>query len=191
MAIRSPSQEPLDRRGNHPPPGLAPHGRVWTGLEGQADAVPLHPAPHCRGPIIRVGLARVAEQPDPEGRGWTVCALEDAPEPPAGPTAMGMVRPKRQIFVDSFTFEVPKPEGNPKKSTAPRRKTAAKTKAKQKPTNWKKATPKAAPQPRAPKPRAQPISTEVEARKETRREYDRQRSQTPERKETENAAACN
>ena len=94
-----------------------------------------------------------------------------------------MVRPKRQIFVDSFTFEVPKPEGKPKKSTASRRKTAAKPKAKQKPTNRKKATPKAAPQPRAPKPRAQPISTEVEARKETRREYDCQRSQTPERKE--------
>ena len=29
-------QEPLDRRGNHPP----------RGLQGQADAVPLHPAPH-------------------------------------------------------------------------------------------------------------------------------------------------
>ena len=93
-----------------------------------------------------------------------------------------MNRPKRQIFVDSFTFEVPKPEGKPKKSTAPRRKTAAKPEAKQK-TNRKKATPQAAPQPRAPKPRAQPISTEVEARKETRREYDRQRSQTPEHKE--------
>ena len=89
-----------------------------------------------------------------------------------------MVRPKRQIFVDSFTFEVPKPEGKPKKSTAPRRKTAAKPKA-----NRKKATSKAKPQPRAQKPRAQPTPAEVEARKETRREYDRRRSQTPERKE--------
>ena len=66
---------------------------------------------------------------------------------------VGMDRPKRQIFVDSFTFEVPKPEGKPKKSTAPRRKTAAKPKAKQKPTNRKKATPQAEPQPRSTKPR--------------------------------------
>ena len=93
-----------------------------------------------------------------------------------------MVRPKRQIFVDSFTFEVPKPEGKPKKSTASRRKTAAKPKAKQKPTNRKKATPRAAPQPRTPKPRVQPTPAEVEARQETRREYESRRNQTPERK---------
>ena len=49
---------------------------------------PAYP-PQERGPIIRVGLARVAEQPDPQGRGWTVCALEDAPEHPAGPADMG------------------------------------------------------------------------------------------------------
>ena len=99
--------------------------------------------------------------------------------PSGSPAHAGMVRPKRQIFVDSFIFEVPKPEGKPKKSTAPRRKTAARPK----PTNRKKTKPKAAPKPRAPKPRAQPTPAEVEARKETRREYDRRRSQTPERKE--------
>ena len=93
-----------------------------------------------------------------------------------------MNRPKRQIFVDSFTFEVPNHRRKPQTSTTPRKPTTRKPKAKQKPTNRKKATPKAAPQPRAPKPRAQPTPTEVEARQETRREYDRQRSQTPERK---------
>ena len=86
---------------------------------------------------------------------------------------------KRHIFVDSFPFEEPNRRVRPKKSTTPRRATIRNPKAKQKTTNRKKATP----QPRTPKPRVEPTPAELEARQEKRREYERQRAQTPERKE--------
>ena len=98
------------------------------------------------------------------------------------PTHAGISPPKRHIFVDSFPFEEPNHRGKPKKSKTPRRATTRKPKAKQKTTNRKKATPQAKPQPRTPKPRVEPTPAELEARQERRREYERQRAQTPERK---------
>ena len=95
---------------------------------------------------------------------------------------IGISPPKRHIFVDSFPFEEPNHRGKPKKSRTPRRATTRKPKAKQKTTNRKKATPQAAPQPRKPKARVEPTPAELEARQEKRREYERQRDQTPERK---------
>ena len=86
--------------------------------------------------------------------------------------------PKRQVFVDSFSFEEPNRRGTHKKSTTPRRATTKKPKA-----NRKKAMPQPAAQPRKPKARVEPTPGEVEARQERQREYERRRAQTPERKE--------
>ena len=86
--------------------------------------------------------------------------------------------PKRQVFVDSFSFEEPNRRGTHKKSTTPRRATTKKPKA-----NRKKAMPQPAAQPRKPKARVEPTPAEVEARQERQREYERRRAQTPERKE--------
>ena len=86
--------------------------------------------------------------------------------------------PKRQVFVDSFSFEEPNRRGTHKKSTTPRRATTKKPEA-----NRKKAMPQPAAQPRKPKARVEPTPAEVEARQERQREYERRRAQTPERKE--------
>ena len=88
--------------------------------------------------------------------------------------------PKRQVFVDSFSFEEPNRRGTHKKSTTPppRRATTKKPKA-----NRKMAMPQPAAQPRKPKARVEPTPAEVEARQERQREYERRRAQTPERKE--------
>ena len=58
--------------------------------------------------------------------------------------------PKRQVFVDSFSFEEPNRRGTHKKSTIPSRATTKKPKA-----NRKKAMPQPAAQPRKPKPKKQ------------------------------------
>ena len=103
---------------------------------------------------------------------------------PAGqPARLEISSPKRHIFVDSFPFKDPNRQGKPKKSTTPRKATTRKPNPKKKPTNRKKATPRAAPEPRTPKPRVELTPAELEARQETRREYESQRNQTPERKE--------
>ena len=86
--------------------------------------------------------------------------------------------PKRQLFVDSFSFEEPNRRGTHKKSTTPSSATTKKPKA-----NRKKAMPQPAAQPRKPKARVEPTPAEVEARQERQREYERRRAQTPERKE--------
>ena len=92
--------------------------------------------------------------------------------------------PKRQIFVDSFSFEEPNRRGTHKKSTTPSRATTKKPKA-----NRKKAMPQPAAQPRKPKPKKQkprkaptPKRTPEEQR-EARRLQEQARNKTPERKE--------
>ena len=82
--------------------------------------------------------------------------------------------PKRQIFVDSFTFEMPDHRRKPGTSTTPRKPTTRKPKARKKPTNRKKATPKVAPQ---------PTPEQLEEKRQKRLAYDLKKSQTPERKE--------
>ena len=84
------------------------------------------------------------------------------------PGMVGMNPPKRQVFVDSFSFEESNRRGTPKKSTTPRRATIKKPKA-----NRKKAMPQPAAQPRKPKARVEPTPAEVEARQERQREYER------------------
>ena len=91
---------------------------------------------------------------------------------------IGMNPPKRQVFVDSFSFEEPNRRGTHKKSTTPSRATTKNPKA-----NRKKAMPQPAAQPRKPKARVEPTPAKVEARQERQREYERRRAQTPERKE--------
>ena len=96
------------------------------------------------------------------------------------PAEAGIDRPKRQIFTDSFDLPEEKPRrGRPRKEPAAR-KPPKKTKG-AKPV--KKATSKATPKARTPKPRVQPTQAEIETRIQKRREYERKRSQTPERKE--------
>ena len=97
---------------------------------------------------------------------------------PFDPADAEMNPPKRQVFVDSFSFEEPNRRGTHKKSTTPSRATTKKPKA-----NRKKAMPQPAAQPRKPKARVEPTPAEVEARQERQREYERRRAQTPERKE--------
>ena len=97
---------------------------------------------------------------------------------------VGMNPPKRQVFVDSFSFEEPNRRGTHKKSTTPSSATTKKPKA-----NRKKAMPQPAAQPRKPKPKKEksrkaptPKRTPEEKR-EARRLYERARNQQPERKE--------
>ena len=92
--------------------------------------------------------------------------------------------PKRQVFVDSFSFEEPNRRGTQKKSTTPSRATTKKPKA-----NRKKAMPQPAAQPRKPKPKKQkprkaptPKRTPEEQR-EARRLHEQARNRTPERRE--------
>ena len=102
----------------------------------------------------------------------------------ADPAGAGINPPKRQVFVDSFSFEEPNRRGTHKKSTTPSRATTKKPKA-----NRKKAMPQPAAQPRKPKPKNEkprkaptPKSTPEEQR-EARRLYEQARNRNPERRE--------
>ena len=85
-----------------------------------------------------------------------------------------------------YTFPLPKPQnagGGPKKAKKPPvQKPPRKPKVKKPST---KATPKA---PKAER-RPEPTPEEVEAKKQARREYDKKRDQTPERKELQRRVA--
>ena len=95
-----------------------------------------------------------------------------------------MSRPKRQIFVNTFPYEVPRTgRGRPRKSAKP-------TKSRRVTCKTTKATPKtAAPPARKPKAMIEPTPEQVEAQKQARRERDRKRAQTPERKEANRLGA--
>ena len=92
--------------------------------------------------------------------------------------------PKRQVFVDSFSFEEPNRRGTHKKSTTPSRATTKNPKA-----NRKKAMPQPAAQPRKPKPKKQnpqkapTLKRTPEEQREARRLHEQARNRTPERRE--------
>ena len=96
----------------------------------------------------------------PHTRGWPFPRLLEGNQGLGEPAQPG--ESKERIFESRFVI--------------PKRK---RPKAKQKTTNRKKATP----QLRTPKPRVEPTPAEMAERQEKRREYERQRAQTPERKE--------
>ena len=87
--------------------------------------------------------------------------------------------PKRQVFVDSFSFEEPNRRGTHKKSTTPSWATTKKPKA-----NRKKAMPQLAAQPKKQKPRKAPTPKRTpEEQREARRLHEQARNRTPERRE--------
>ena len=111
-------------------------------------------------------------------------ATEMRRQRPVRPAGAGMNHPKRQVFVDSFSFEEPNRRGTHKKSTTPSGATTKNPKA-----NRKKAMPQPAAQPSKPKPNKQkprkaptPKRTPEEQR-EARRLHEQARNRTPERRE--------
>ena len=87
--------------------------------------------------------------------------------------------PKRQVFVDSFSFEEPNRRGPHKKSTTPSSATTKKPKA-----NRKEAMPQPAAQPKKQKPQKAPtLKRTPEEQREARRLNEQARNRTPERRE--------
>ena len=92
-------------------------------------------------------------------------------EIPRSPSGTGVNRLKPQLFVYSFEFQT-------RKSTEPRK--AKKPPVRKPPGNPKVSKPRKKAMPTR---RPEPTPAEVEARKENRHEYDRNRNNTPERRE--------